>query len=138
MNYSIHPFCIHVIEMLYIGALNPIENYNCSPAFSKNLAVYICNSSIILTYIAVYFHFVLYYILVHALTACISFLQFIGSLCKMPLGEDGDFAKKCVVAQKNRYKDKFPCKFIDFILMLYRSNLNSSHLLHNLLITWLN
>ena len=43
----------------------------------------------------------------------------------MPLGEDGDFAKKCVVAQKNRYKDKFPCKFKDFILMLYRSNLNS-------------
>ena len=27
----------------------------------------------------------------------------------MPVGEDGSFAKKSVVAKKNRYKDKFPC-----------------------------
>ena len=27
----------------------------------------------------------------------------------MPVGEDGSFAKKSMVAKKNRYKDKFPC-----------------------------
>ena len=27
----------------------------------------------------------------------------------MPVGEDRSFAKKSVVAKKNRYKDKFPC-----------------------------
>ena len=26
MNYSIHPFCSHVIEMLYIGALKSNRN----------------------------------------------------------------------------------------------------------------
>ena len=36
-------------------------------------------------------------------------LQFLGSVCKMPVGEDGSFAKKSMVAKKNRYKDKFPC-----------------------------
>ena len=35
--------------------------------------------------------------------------QFLGSVCKMPVGEDGSFAKKNMVAKKNRYKDKFPC-----------------------------
>ena len=34
-----------------------------------------------------------------------------GSVCKMPVGEDSAFAKKSVVAWKNRYKDKYPCKF---------------------------
>ena len=40
------------------------------------------------------------------------FLQFIDSVCKIPVGEDLSFAKKSMVAKRNRYKEKFPCKFL--------------------------
>ena len=50
-------------------------------------------------------------------SAQLYFLQFIGSVCKTPVEEDGDFAKKSVVAQRNRYKDKFPCKLKIYIML---------------------
>ena len=34
------------------------------------------------------------------------------SVSKMPMEEDGDFAKKSLVAKRNRYKDKYLCKYI--------------------------
>ena len=44
------------------------------------------------------------------------FLQFIDSVCKIPVGEDLSFAKKSMVAKRNRYKEKFPCKLLCNIL----------------------
>ena len=52
----------------------------------------------------------------HELTL-LCFLQLISSVCRTPVGEDGAFAKKRVVVQRNRYKDKYPCALIEFNLI---------------------
>ena len=47
----------------------------------------------------------------------------------MPIGEDGSFAKKSVVAKRNRYKDKYPCTlFINFTIYIIWSDHN--HIFH--------
>ena len=33
-------------------------------------------------------------------------------MCKIPISEDLSFAKKSMVAKRNRYKEKFPCKLL--------------------------
>ena len=35
----------------------------------------------------------------------------LANVSKTVSAEDKNFAKKIVIAKKNRYKDKFPCKF---------------------------
>ena len=94
---------------------NTISTFNWSPAMSKNPAVYLYIHIVIVIIVMNDSLRPLIFILRCTLMQYINstqfyFLQFIGSVCKMPVGEDGDFGKKSVIALKNRYKDKFPCK----------------------------
>ena len=41
---------------------------------------------------------------------CFWSLQFLAKASRMPVREDEIFAKKSLVAKKNRYKDKCPCE----------------------------
>ena len=53
------------------------------------------------------------------------------SVCKVPVGEDLSFAKKSMVAKRNRYKEKFPCKLLYNILCYNQTYvLYSLYLLH--------